>query len=154
MPHCEHTYLVLSEDSISFDFYVLLFSLSWEFSFFSALKPFGVKHTLSIRKKYSFFITVKETVVFEASSAEIMCFRKVSRQVKKKRKKKGETHTRAHTGRTSHRNSGSSHTGKNCHKDGLDDHMAGSCTPDWMNYLDQEKRVLRRTQKVLYVSVQ
>lgn len=40
--------------------------------------------------------------------------------------------------------------GKNCRKDGLGDHMAGSCTPDWMSYLDQEKRVLRLTQKVLY----
>lgn len=105
---------------------------------FFALKPFGVKQTLSISKKYSFFF-----------GSQIMCFRKVSRQLKKN--KKSETHTRAHTGRTSHRNSGSLHTGKNCHKDGLDDHMAGSCTPDWMSYLYQEKRVLRRTQKVLHV---
>lgn len=30
MPHCEHTFL--PEDSISFDFYVLLFSPIWEFS--------------------------------------------------------------------------------------------------------------------------
>lgn len=63
--------------------------------------------------------------------------------------KKCETHTHAHTGRTSHRNSGSSHTGTSCRKDGLGDHMAGSCTPDWRSYLEQEKRVLRLTQKVL-----
>lgn len=74
-----------------------------------------------------------------------MRFRKVSSQLKNK--KKGETHTRAHTGRTSRRNSGSLHMGRSCHKDGLDDHMVGSCTPDWMSYLDQEKKVLRLTQK-------
>lgn len=45
------------------------------------------------------------------------------------------TYTRARTGRTSHRNSGSSHKDRSCHMDGQGGHMAGSCTPDWMNYL-------------------
>lgn len=53
--------------------------------------------------------------------------------------KKGDTHTRARTGRTSHRNSGSSHTGRSCRMDGRGDHMAGSCTPDWTSYLEQQR---------------
>lgn len=60
--------------------------------------------------------------------------------------KEGDTHIHARTGRTSHRNSGSSHTGRSCRRDGQGDHMAGSCTPDWTSYLEQQKTGLRLAQ--------
>lgn len=53
--------------------------------------------------------------------------------------KKVNTYTRARTGRTSHKNSGSLHTGRSCHTGGQGGHTADSCTPDWTSYLEQQR---------------
>lgn len=68
--------------------------------------------------------------------------------------KKSDTHTRAGTGRTSHKNSGSSHTGRSCRMDGRGDHMAGSCTPDWTSYLEQQRTKLSEHSIVSWVVFQ
>lgn len=81
----------------------------------------------------------------------------VNREKRQKQKERvWDTHTPAHTGRTSRRNSGSSRRGTSCRRDGLGGHMAGSCTPDWTSYLGQQRTAAQavrghRSTTVLFV---